>query len=86
MDTGLKPDSVTPPPIPKRDGASEMGDRRDAGRERLKRPVTLAEVKARKDSADPDESGQAFELVRMGRLSVMPVSAEWWNALLAMAK
>ena len=55
-------------------------------RERLKRPVTLAEIKARKDFADPDESGQAFELVRMGRLSVMPVSAERWNALLAVAE
>src|SRR2546425_1327440 len=44
--------------------------------ERLKRPVTLAEIKARKEFAD-------FELVRMGRLSVMPVSAARWKRLLA---
>ena len=43
-------------------------------REQLKRPVTLAEIKARKDFAD-------FELVRIGRLSVMPVSAQRWKAL-----
>ncbi|MCI0411698.1 EVE domain-containing protein [bacterium] len=35
--------------------------------ERLKRPITLAEVKARKEFAD-------FALVRLPRLSVMPVS------------
>jgi predicted RNA-binding protein with PUA-like domain len=40
----------------------------------LKRPVTLAEVKARKEFAD-------FALVRIGRLSVMPVSAEQWKRL-----
>jgi predicted RNA-binding protein with PUA-like domain len=41
---------------------------------RLKRPVTLAEIKARKEFAD-------FLLVRMGRLSVMPVSAGQWKLL-----
>ena len=47
-------------------------------RERLANPVTLAEIKSRKAFAD-------FELVRMGRLSVMPVSAERWKRLLALA-
>jgi predicted RNA-binding protein with PUA-like domain len=47
-------------------------------RERVKRPVTLAEIKARKEFAD-------FLLVRIGRLSVMPVSAEQWKLLTAMA-
>jgi predicted RNA-binding protein with PUA-like domain len=37
----------------------------------LKRPVTLAEVKAVKDFAD-------FALVRLPRLSVMPVTDEQW--------
>src|SRR5579859_4423594 len=47
-------------------------------RERLARPVTLAEVKARAEFKD-------FELVRMGRLSVMPVSEARWKRLLQMA-
>lgn len=38
----------------------------------LKRPVTLAEVKAVKDFAD-------FPLVRLPRLSVMPVTDEQWS-------
>lgn len=46
-------------------------------RERLKRPVTLAEVKA-------DGEFRDFELVRMGRLSVMPVSEGRWKKLLKM--
>jgi len=46
--------------------------------ERLRRGVTLAEIKSRKEFAD-------FELVRMGRLSVMPVSAARWKRLLAVA-
>src|SRR5450755_4399053 len=41
-------------------------------RERLPRPVTLAEIKAKPEFRD-------FELVRMGRLSVMPVSASRWQ-------
>jgi predicted RNA-binding protein with PUA-like domain len=45
----------------------------------LKRAVTLAEVKARKEFAD-------FVLVRQPRLSVMPVSDAQWNALLKMAR
>jgi len=45
---------------------------------RLKRPVTLAEVKARKEFAE-------FVLVRQPRLSVMPVSDAQWSALLKLA-
>jgi len=47
-------------------------------RKKLAKPVTLATVKSRKEFAD-------FELVRMGRLSVMPVSAARWKQLLALA-
>ena len=43
---------------------------------RLKHPITLAEVKSRKEFAD-------FALVRIGRLSVMPVSDELSRLLLA---
>ena len=46
--------------------------------EPVARPVTLAEVKARPEFAD-------FELVRQGRLSVMPVSAASWKLLRALA-
>ncbi len=42
---------------------------------RLAKPVTLADVKARKEFAD-------FLLVRMPRLSVMPVTDAQWKALL----
>jgi predicted RNA-binding protein with PUA-like domain len=45
---------------------------------RLARSVTLAAVKA-----DPAFAG--FALVREGRLSVVPVSAEQWAKLMAMA-
>jgi predicted RNA-binding protein with PUA-like domain len=47
-------------------------------RRRLRRPVTLAEIKADPTFAD-------FLLVRMSRLSVMPVSAAHWRRLLKMA-
>src|ERR1017187_2638718 len=47
-------------------------------RERLPRPVTLAEIKARQEFQD-------FELVRMGRLSVMPVGDSRWQKLCKMA-
>ena len=43
----------------------------------LDHPVTLAAVKA-------DTRFKDFALVRIGRLSVMPVSSEQWQALLAM--
>ncbi|HTS17167.1 MAG TPA: EVE domain-containing protein [Verrucomicrobiae bacterium] len=48
-------------------------------RERLERPVTLAEIKA-------DGEFRDWELVRMGRLSVMPVSEERWKKLVGMGK
>jgi predicted RNA-binding protein with PUA-like domain len=50
-----------------------------AAAEPLARPVTLAEIKA-----SPRFTG--FELVRLPRLSVMPVSAAHWAALAALAK
>jgi predicted RNA-binding protein with PUA-like domain len=43
----------------------------------LKHPVTLASVKADKRFAD-------FALVRISRLSVMPVTSSQWEALLAL--
>jgi predicted RNA-binding protein with PUA-like domain len=46
--------------------------------DRLARPVTLAEVKADPAFAD-------LGLVRMSRLSVIPVPAEQWKRLLTMA-
>jgi predicted RNA-binding protein with PUA-like domain len=45
---------------------------------RLPRPVTLAEFKANPRFAD-------FALVRMSRLSVMPVTAEQWTEIEGMA-
>ncbi len=46
---------------------------------KLKRPVTLAEIKAAGRFAD-------FPLVRIPRLSVMPVTEEQWEAIEAMAR
>jgi predicted RNA-binding protein with PUA-like domain len=45
----------------------------------LKRPVSLAEIKAEKKLAD-------FKLVRQGRLSVVPVSAAEWKLVGAMGQ
>jgi len=45
---------------------------------RLKRPVTLTEIKAEKSLAQ-------WELVRISRLSVMPVSDAIWKKIEAMA-
>ena len=45
---------------------------------KLARPVTLAEIKAKAFFKD-------FPLVRISRLSVMPVSESQWNALLVLA-
>jgi predicted RNA-binding protein with PUA-like domain len=45
----------------------------------LPRPVTLAEVKANKKLAN-------FDLVRLGRLSIMKVSDEQWKIIEAMAR
>jgi predicted RNA-binding protein with PUA-like domain len=47
-------------------------------REKLARPVTLEDIKKAKPLKN-------FELVRLPRLSVMPVSDAQWNALLGMA-
>jgi predicted RNA-binding protein with PUA-like domain len=49
-----------------------------AAREPLARPVKLAEIKADPFFAD-------FALVRMGRLSVMPVTDAQWKRILALA-
>ncbi len=46
---------------------------------KLKRPVTLAEIKA--CGRFPD-----FSLVRLPRLSVMPVTEEQWDAIEALAR
>ena len=48
-------------------------------KEKLARSVTLSEVKAQSQLKD-------FELVRLPRLSVMPVSEPVWTRLLEMAK
>jgi predicted RNA-binding protein with PUA-like domain len=45
---------------------------------KLKRPVTLASIKA-------DKSFAAFPLVRMSRLSVMPVTDDEWDRIVKMA-
>ena len=47
--------------------------------EKLARPVTLAEIKA-------DARFRDFPLVRISRLSVMPVSDTEWNRIETMAK
>ncbi len=49
-----------------------------APRRRLQRPVTLGEIKA-------DPAFAAWELVRISRLSVMPVPPEHWQRILNMA-
>lgn len=46
---------------------------------RLPRAVTLAEIKAKKEFAD-------FALVRLPRLSVMPVTDAWWQKILKMSE
>jgi len=46
---------------------------------KLKRPVTLAEVKADKQFA-------TFALTRVPRLSVMPVTDDQWDAILRMSE
>ena len=47
--------------------------------EQLPRPVTLPEIKARKELAD-------MALVRIGRLSVTPVRAKEWDTIVKMAE
>ena len=50
-------------------------------RRRLQREVLLAEIKKRREFTEPDESGDVFALVRIGRLSVVPVSKSRWQRL-----
>ena len=45
---------------------------------KLARPVTLAEIKA-------DSAFEAFPLVRISRLSVMPVNDDEWERILGKA-
>lgn len=47
--------------------------------EKLKRPVTLAEIKA-------NTKFKNFELVRISRLSVMPIPDTLWNEIMKMSK
>jgi predicted RNA-binding protein with PUA-like domain len=47
--------------------------------ERLPRPVTLSEIKARKELAE-------MALIRIGRLSVTPVTAAEWNVIRSMSE
>ena len=46
---------------------------------KLKQPVTLAQIKA-------DKRFKEWGLVKIGRLSVVPTTAEQWKALLALAE
>jgi predicted RNA-binding protein with PUA-like domain len=65
-----------PYPDPKSDDPKLVVVDIEAGR-RVPRPVTLAEVKADPAFAD-------LGLVRMSRLSVIPVPAEQWKRLLSL--
>jgi predicted RNA-binding protein with PUA-like domain len=47
--------------------------------EKLKRPVSLSEIKATKSLAE-------MELVKLGRLSVSAVTDEEWNIILALSE
>ncbi len=74
---GLAEVASDPYPDPKqKDARLVVIDLRAKGK--LARPVTLDEIK--KTAALKD-----FDLVRLPRLSVMPVSEAQWNSLLAMA-
>ena len=50
-----------------------------AARQRLARPVTLDEIKKQ-------AALKSFDLVRLPRLSVMPVSDAQWNTIMKLAK
>jgi len=50
-----------------------------SARERLQRPVTLAEIKASRKFDD-------WELVRLPRLSVMPVPRHAWSSIITMSR
>jgi predicted RNA-binding protein with PUA-like domain len=69
--------SKTAYPDPKDKGGSLVVVELAAGRS-LKRPVTLAEIKADKRFAD-------MPLVRIARLSVQPVTDEQWDMIVKLA-
>ena len=72
--------SVRSGPYPDPQGDNERWAVVDVGKpKRFKRPVTLAEVKADPFFAD-------FPLVRMPRLSVMPVPNEIWQRIESMSR
>lgn len=73
---GLARIASDPFPDPKLDEASRVVIDLEPGRA-LRKPVTLAAVKADRRFAD-------FALVRISRLSVMPVSPDQWKHILAM--
>ncbi|HEV2178637.1 MAG TPA: EVE domain-containing protein [Terriglobia bacterium] len=66
-------------PDPKQPAGSKLAVVDLAAGKRLARPVPLQELKQRPEL-------KTFELVRMPRLSVMPVSESQWKIILAMAK
>jgi predicted RNA-binding protein with PUA-like domain len=75
---GIAEVASDPYPSPKeKDPKLVVVDLRPRGR--VQRTVTLAEIKARKEFAD-------FELVRIGRLSVMPVSEARWQRVCQIAQ
>jgi predicted RNA-binding protein with PUA-like domain len=74
---GLARVASAPYPDPKQDDPKLVVVDIEAGK-RLPRPVTLATVKADRAFAD-------LGLVRMSRLSVIPVSEAHWKGLLALA-
>lgn len=73
---GLARIASDPFPDPKLDEASRVVIDLEPGRA-LRKPVTLAAVKADRRFAE-------FALVRISRLSVMPVSPDQWKHILAM--
>jgi predicted RNA-binding protein with PUA-like domain len=50
-----------------------------APEKKLQSPVTLSQIKS-------DESFRDFELVRISRLSIMPVSSQHWELILKMSR
>lgn len=75
---GLATVAAAPMPDPKKRDPKLLVVRLRAGRP-LARPVTLAELKADRAFADSP-------LVRVPRLSVIPVTAAQWNRIRALAK
>ncbi len=72
---GIMEITSDPYPDPK-DNSLVVVDVRPAGR--LKRPVTLAQIKA-------DHLFAGWELVRISRLSVMPVPQKLWDRIMKMS-